>query len=212
MRKNIIWYRLQSKRLEAGLTQTDLAKAVGRTPQWVSKLESGKTNTIDKDDLDRIAKVLHIHSEELLTDFDFTDVNDLKNQYIALPHISDSGQISNEHTPFPETLIRKYFGRPNNLALFHQQSGSMSPTIDHGDDVIIDLSETTIKDDLAIYLFQNFAGDIVFLKRIHIRPQGGYVIKSDAGDIFTDMIITKEEAKEMKVIGKALGRFSIKTF
>lgn len=216
MRKKILWYKLEDKRLAAGLSQTDLAKAVGRTPQWVSKIEAGNTRTVDAKDLDKIAKALNIPLYEL--EFEVSSDPLLfptpsGDEFYRLPVINDDGLTTYESTTiFPRVQLVKYFRNIQNLAVFHQQGESMSPTIDHGDDVIIDLSETMIKDDLAIYLFQNFAGDIVFLKRIHIRPQGGYVIKSDAGDIFTDMIITKEEAKEMKVIGKALGRFSIKTF
>lgn len=50
--------RLKAARLEAGLTQADAAKAVGKPQSFVSKCESGERR-VDIIELDDLARVYH---------------------------------------------------------------------------------------------------------------------------------------------------------
>jgi putative transcriptional regulator len=57
---------LREKRLEAGLTQTELAEKAGVRQATISELETGETRRVDLDVLDRLCKALKCQPGDLL--------------------------------------------------------------------------------------------------------------------------------------------------
>ena len=57
---------LKSHREKAGLTQAELAKAVGVRQATISDLETGKSRRVELDLLERLAKVLGVKAPALL--------------------------------------------------------------------------------------------------------------------------------------------------
>jgi transcriptional regulator with XRE-family HTH domain len=58
--------RARRARLRLGLTQADLAAALGRTQGWVSKMEQGRTELDRVGLLNQLAAELHIHPNDLI--------------------------------------------------------------------------------------------------------------------------------------------------
>ncbi|NBM14685.1 helix-turn-helix domain-containing protein [Streptomyces sp. GC420] len=58
--------RIKRQRLNLGMTQADLAAAVGKTQGWVSKVEAGKIELDSAGLINRIAAALHCHPNVLL--------------------------------------------------------------------------------------------------------------------------------------------------
>jgi phage repressor protein C with HTH and peptisase S24 domain len=65
---------------------------------------------------------------------------------------------------------------PGSLALVEAIGDSMSPTVDDGDVVMVDLMESRFKDD-GIYVLR--AGNDLSIKRIQRQPDGSLTIRSD---------------------------------
>jgi len=57
---------LAALRQKAGLTQTELAEAVGVRQATISDLETGKSRRIELDLLDRLASALRVHPASLI--------------------------------------------------------------------------------------------------------------------------------------------------
>jgi transcriptional regulator with XRE-family HTH domain len=57
--------RARRARLRMGMTQADLAAALGRTQGWVSKLERGRIEIDRVSLLNKVAAELHIHPDDL---------------------------------------------------------------------------------------------------------------------------------------------------
>ncbi len=93
------------------------------------------------------------------------------------------------------------------LNIITADGDSMSPTICHGDMVLLDLSQKRIRSD-AIYAF--VIGEDLYIKRVQ-RIGNGYRIISDNEAQYKPFEITGEQADEMKVIGRvcSVGQFSI---
>ncbi|MEV6421661.1 helix-turn-helix transcriptional regulator [Streptomyces sp. NPDC051662] len=58
--------RIKRQRLDLGMTQADLAAAVGKTQGWVSKVEAGKIELDSAGLINQIAAALHCHPNLLL--------------------------------------------------------------------------------------------------------------------------------------------------
>ncbi|WP_326597094.1 helix-turn-helix domain-containing protein [Streptomyces sp. NBC_01803] len=61
-----IGQRMRAARLRLGLTQADVANALGRTQGWVSKAEKGLIELDRTSVINAVAGVLHIHPNELI--------------------------------------------------------------------------------------------------------------------------------------------------
>jgi phage repressor protein C with HTH and peptisase S24 domain len=76
----------------------------------------------------------------------------------------------------PEWLQRVLGADPRSLALVEAVGDSMSPTIDDGDLVLVDLREPRFNFD-AIYVFK--AGSDLSVKRVQRQQDGSLIVRSD---------------------------------
>lgn len=87
---------------------------------------------------------------------------------------------------------------------------SMKPTLQHGDQVLVDTACNRFNDD-AVYLIQQ--DNVLRLKRIKLKLDGSIEVKSDNNHGFCTEIYSKEEAATFTVVGKVLpfkfGRFDL---
>ncbi len=74
----------------------------------------------------------------------------------------------------------------------------MRPTIDDGDQMLVDLSKKEIKGD-KIYLVQN--RESVWVKRVKLNWNGIELI-SDNKEEYAPITLTKEEADKLEIIGQ----------
>ena len=103
-----------------------------------------------------------------------------------------------EQTPYSAALLRKLGVNPRYAAVFWADGISMRPTIDDGDQMLVDLKRKEIKGD-KIYLVQN--GASVWVKRVKIRWDGVELI-SDNRKEYPPIILSKDEAENLQVIGQ----------
>lgn len=103
-----------------------------------------------------------------------------------------------EQTPYSAALLRKLGVNPKYAAVFWADGISMRPTIDDGDQMLVDLKRKEIKGD-KIYLVQN--GSSVWVKRVKIRWDGVELI-SDNKEEYPPVLLSKDEAENLQVIGQ----------
>lgn len=107
--------------------------------------------------------------------------------------------------------FRDYIGMsPKNIKIITNYGDSNKPTINHGDQVLVDISCQSFIDD-ALYVIQQ--GDNLRIKRIKLRLDGSIEVKSDNVKDFSPEIYKPDEAAEFNVVGKVLpfkfGKFDI---
>ncbi|WP_373100830.1 MULTISPECIES: XRE family transcriptional regulator [Pasteurellaceae] len=102
--------------------------------------------------------------------------------------------------PYSAELLHKLGVKPRHGAVFWADGVSMRPTIDDGDQMLVDLSKKEIKGD-KIYLVQN--GASVWVKRLKINWDGLELI-SDNKDEYPPIRLTQAEAEDLQVIGQVV--------
>lgn len=100
--------------------------------------------------------------------------------------------------PYSDSLLQKLGVKPRHAAVFWADGTSMRPTIDDGDQMLVDLSKKEIKGD-KIYLVQN--GESVWVKRVKLNWNGIELI-SDNKEEYAPITLTKEEADKLEIIGQ----------
>lgn len=87
---------------------------------------------------------------------------------------------------------------------------SMMPTLQHGDQVLIDTSIAKFIDD-SIYAIQQ--DEMLRIKRIKLRLDGSIEVKSDNNQGFTPEIYTKQQTQALHVVGRVVpfkfGKFDL---
>ncbi|WP_233115383.1 LexA family transcriptional regulator [Aggregatibacter actinomycetemcomitans] len=102
--------------------------------------------------------------------------------------------------PYSETLLHKLGVKARYCAVFWADGVSMRPTIDDGDQILVDLSKKEIKGD-KIYLVQN--GASVWVKRVKINWDGLELI-SDNKEEYPPIQLTQAEAENLQIIGQVV--------
>lgn len=102
---------------------------------------------------------------------------------------------------FKEDWVRNYLRVPRqNLALLDVKGDSMSPTMNDGDLILVDLRSSRLEDS-AIYVIQ--FDDALLVKRIQRRFDGTVVIISD-NPVYEPEIILKERAESLRIVGRVI--------
>lgn len=96
------------------------------------------------------------------------------------------------------------------LKIISVYGDSMKPTLQHGDQILVDTACHTFIDD-ALYVIQQ--GDNLRVKRIKLRLDGSIEVKSDNVKEFSIETYKPDEAAEFIIIGKVLpfkfGKFDL---
>jgi SOS-response transcriptional repressor LexA len=166
----------------------DLARAVGVSDNAIYKWVSGRGQP-SMVSLVNLAKAARVSVEWLATGQDLSkgetpggDAGD----YVYLPRQSirvhagrgtmQSPQIVDYVALKSEWLRRRLNAEPKSLMLIEAVGDSMSPTIDEGDLVLVDLREPRYRHD-GVYALRS--GGEIAVKRVQRRPDGKLIIRSD---------------------------------
>ena len=217
--------RLKEARKKAKKSQKDVVDAVGITQSALSQLETGAVSSSSH--LPAIARFLGVDSYWLQTgdgisqsgkSLDLTPVipwdsdTPLDDDEVEIPFFKDfsfacgSGAI-NEHIANEKRKLRMSKATLRNLAITKENAvaatavgDSMSPTIQDGDTIHIDLGRTEIKDGR---MFVICLGGLHYAKRLYNAPFGGVRIVSDNSEEFPEINLTAEEkeSQAFQVIG-----------
>lgn len=85
------------------------------------------------------------------------------------------------------------------LKSIRAKGDSMMPTFGDGCALLVDFSHKDIIEG-KVYIIR--FGDEIRVKRIHKRPDGGVIIRSDNRDAYPDINIPPEEMKNIEVLGR----------
>lgn len=231
MNTSTIGERLNQALEYAGMSQTDLAKAIRVTPQAVQFICAGKTKRTRYSAA--IAKALRISPDWLengrgqmvqarlgqppsVIGDDSNEIGtpivtwekpeDLpEGHYVIVPRYDVQVAAGNGHVIYDEKPLeqghayRTRFIKEKGLYARHLISiyaigGSMEPRIRSGDSLLVDRSQTAVKDGMVYVL--SFGGEVK-VKRLFKRPDGGLLVVSDNKVGHADMTI---EAKDMPLV------------
>lgn len=209
--------RIQQKLNEKNLKQADIARATGKSSAAVTKWLRGE-NVPKTEALKQIAKLLNVDDEWLLTGKGsssatphltpietWDDSTPLDEDEVEIPFFKDfsfacgSGAI-NEHIANEKRKLRMSKATLRNLSISKENAvaatasgDSMSPTIQDGDTIHIDLGRTEIKDGR---IFVICIGGLHYAKRLYNMPFGGVRIVSDNSVEFPEQVLTAAERVE----------------
>ncbi len=187
----------------------DLARAVGVSDNAIYKWVSGRGQP-SMVSLVNLARASRVSIEWLATGHD-APKSELRgtesSEFVYLPRNSvrnsagrgtvQSRQIVDYLALKAEWLRRRLGVDPKNLILVEMVGDSMSPTIDEGDLLLVDLRDPRFRHD-GVYVLR--AGGELSIKRIQRRPDGRLIIRND-NSAYEPAVVA---AESVNVVGHVL--------
>lgn len=190
--------RIQDRMDATGISQAEIARAIGVSPQAVSKIVRGGTHQPQR--IYQIARTLKTTPEYLLgeTDDPSDSAPSLADTRGALTELPDGtvmipmldigysmggGSVFEDYAqtamiPFPREWLRPMIGGTfGDLFVARGEGDSMTPTILDSDFVIIDTAQKTITKQDRLWCLSY--GDLGMIKRVRMQPDGAALIISD---------------------------------
>jgi phage repressor protein C with HTH and peptisase S24 domain len=191
--------RILERMKAVGLNQADIARAIGVSPQAVSKMVKGETNQPQR--LYQIARTLKTSPEYLLGETDdpaprmgeqrltwHGPESELPDGTVMIPQLDigysmGGGSVFEDYAqtaliPFPREWLRPLIGGTfGDLFVARGEGDSMMPTILDSDIVIIDTAQKTIIKQDRLWCLSY--GELGMIKRVRVQPDGGVLIISD---------------------------------
>lgn len=217
--------RLKTARKNAKKSQLDVAEAIGITQSAYSQLETGRVDSSSH--LATIAKILGVDaywlqtgegSADTLNSLEMLDpvivTDDLKNQFIWIDVVEASFSCGtgesiefhfdaiNGKIPFPPAFLKDRNVTEQTMKIIKAKGDSMADFIKDGDMVGINLAQTDVIDGeiYAVY----FAGEGM-IKQVFKEADGSLILHS-LNEKYRDKIVTEENGKNFKVIGRQIWR------
>lgn len=213
--------RIKKARAHAGLTQGQLADAVGVKQASISDLETGKSQSSSYSA--SIAKICGVDAlwlekgrgEMLVTASAETGTlySPKESDYALIRQYSAVGECGsgylNDHIELSEGLafkrdwLARIGAKAENLAVIYATGDSMEPYIFDGDVVLFDTSDTQPKHG-QVYVVRR-PDSSVSIKRLVQHLTGDWVIKSDNPDRSEERV-SAETIHELPFVGRVIWR------
>lgn len=187
----------------------DLARAVGVSDNAIYKWVSGRGQP-SMVSLVNLARAARVSVEWLATGHDEPKGEPRVKEagdYVHPPRNSVRGHGGRrtvqsrqivDHLAFKSEWLRRRLGVDlKNLMLMEAVGDSMSPTIDEGDLVLVDLREARFRDD-GVYVLR--VESDLSIKRVQRRPDGKLIIRSD-NPAYEPAVVT---AESVNVVGRVV--------
>lgn len=205
-------------RKERELNQVDLAERIGTDSGNVSRYETDKQKP-SVDMLEKIADALGTSVSEIyrLAEDGAGQVQAASEKYVMVPRLNLAVAAGNGTEPdnvevqgalaFQREWLRKKGLNPDTLEIYDATGESMSPYIESGDVLLVDVSAQEPRNNEVWVLWQ--AAPLgVRVKRIFYRENGDLIIRSDNPDKtqYPDEIIPGPQGDTVKTVGKVVWR------
>lgn len=188
------WIKGEADPSRSNLVKT--ASVAGVSLEWLATGEGTKKNSnIVERAFERLEKERSEPDEiSMLESFESIDVS------AGLGSFNEGVTEPDGQVPYDNNLLRSLGVKATNCGVFWANGHSMQPTIFDGDQLLVDFSKKEIRNG-KIYLIQN--NDSIWVKRVKLLWEGIELI-SDNQDEYTPIIISKEDAEHLKIIGQVV--------
>jgi transcriptional regulator with XRE-family HTH domain len=185
--------QLKTARLEAGLSQKELAQKTSITPSLISRYELGKViprlETVNK-----IMKILNFKQTEIISHINSNNIT-----FINIPPLSIETNISDTtQLCILKTDLKVNNLQVDNLVCTTMNGNSMQNLLNDGDKLIIDISQKKLIDG-KIYAFNQ--GKLLRIKILQNLPNHRVRMKSYNSYEYPDEIAT---LNEIELIGQVV--------
>ena len=212
---------IQQIRKSRDLNQTDIADRVGTDSGNISRYENDKQMP-SVEMLAKIADALGTSVSEIyrLAETSVGEVGDIggiNEKYITIPRLNLAVAAGNGAEPgivevmgglaFQREWLRKKGLNPDKLEIYDTTGDSMSPYIENGDVLLVDISASPPKNNEVWVLWQ--AAPLgVRVKRLLFRENGDLIIRSDNLDktLYPDEIVPGHAADAVNTVGRVVWR------
>ena len=193
--------RLTKIMKERGLIQRDLAKAAGITRQAFGRYLAGDAMP-NKEKLEKIAAFLNVSPSYLMfgeSESEFEAIND-ENATIQIQSVDSSEPVRMLRVKKGWLSLQSLNPNFSSLRIIVITGDNMKPTINPGEITLIDTSVNAIQTE-GIYVID--ANGQRLIKRAQ-RKVNGDLLLIDDNSLYCHTTLTREEAKDITVIGKCV--------
>ena len=177
---------------EQGLTYSDISRLIGKNPAYIQQfIKRGTPRRLNEQDRRAIARHLGVEEHQLsgfASALGAPSIPGRSQRSAHVPRMSlaasaGSGTLdATEHTSDVLTLdirwLREIGVEPPYVSIIRVDGESMAPTLNHGDDILVDHSDNISKLRDGIYVLR--LDDVLMVKRIALGPRKGtFSILSD---------------------------------
>ncbi|MBK5143365.1 helix-turn-helix transcriptional regulator [Budviciaceae bacterium BWR-B9] len=224
--------RVAKRREQLGLSQKTLAEKIQVSQQSINKIESGQTRSprnLDKlaealdvspqwllfGDESAPIKPVDIYDSEIkassLRVEEWESMNRDKDEFVEVSMLNveaacgDGAMADNEHEiyalPFRRYTLRRMGVNARNARVVRVIGNSMAPMLRSGDVVGIDTANNSTIIDGDLYAIRD--GNLIRVKQLIPRPDGGMIIKSFNNTDYPDEQLSREEFEQrIHIIGR----------
>lgn len=100
-----------------------------------------------------------------------------------------------------EWLERELHAQPATLMLVEMHGDAMTPTIGNGNLMLVDHAEPRLR-GAGLYVFR--VGDMLVVRRLQVRLDGGFTLSSDNAARYPAEDITREDLDRIRIIGRVI--------
>jgi phage repressor protein C with HTH and peptisase S24 domain len=172
--------------LDRGEDFAGLSRMLGRNPAYIQQyVRRGVPRRLKEEDRRKLARYFGVTEsvlggpEEYNGEGGLVSVNRHPVSVSAGPGAVPGGELGKPYFAFDERWLKSLTATPpSNLSIVRVQGDSMSPTLNAGDDILVDLADCEDRLRDGIYVLR--IDDALVVKRLALSPRGGRAtIQSD---------------------------------
>jgi len=186
-----------------GVSQYALAQKIGVAPNTISQIATGQRNP-SFDLLEKITGALGVSLPEF-----FACKDDSLPEIVFVERVKarprggtgglETDAESSNMYSFHSSFIARKRGNPADMKIFEVAGDSMSPTLNNGDLIMVNLLDTDVRTG-CVYLLR--IGDELMVKRLENRPGNMLLIRSD-NPAYEDIPVSKGDSSgEVQIYGR----------
>ena len=194
--------------LERGEDFAGLSRMLGRNPAYIQQyVRRGVPRRLKEEDRRKLARYFGVTEavlggpEETNGEGGLVSVNRHPVSVSAGPGAVPGGELGKPYFAFDERWLKSLTASsPSNLSIVRVQGDSMSPTLNAGDDILVDLADCEDRLRDGIYVLR--IDDALVVKRLALSPRGGRATIQSDNPAYPDW--PDCEIGEMHCIGRVI--------